>query len=116
MGTDFLQRVGKTLKRSWDHGRITIAERDLFSRELLSSGRGVTAEVVQGVTLTKGDTVTAEVEGGKLVFRRGLTVVACNENPTPAVTSLIRDAHNVRPAIVNVVHAMAGIAEIEIKC
>jgi hypothetical protein len=29
MGADFLQRVGKTLKRSWDQGRVAMAETDL---------------------------------------------------------------------------------------
>ena len=58
MGADFLQRVGGTLKRSWDQGRVAIATPDLTTRELVSGGRGVAADIVEGARLSPGEHLT----------------------------------------------------------
>lgn len=116
MGSDFLQRVGATLKRSWDQGRVAMAETDLTTRQLVSGGRGVAADMVRGVTLTQGEHLTVQMEGGSLVARRRLTVVARNDNPSEAVVGVLNQFCNVRPATVSEVHDMAGLVEITIKC
>lgn len=116
MGADFLQRVGKTLKRSWDRGRAAIAETDLTTHPLVSGGRGVAAEIVEGAAMTRGEHLTVEMEGGSLVVRRRLTVVARTDNPSEAVVNVLSQFCNVRPATVSEVHDMAGMVEITIKC
>jgi hypothetical protein len=116
MGSDFLQRVGNTLKRSWDQGRAAMATPDLTTRELVSGGRGVPADIVRGATLSAGEHLTVRIEGGALVARRCLTVVARNDNPSPAVIEVITQRCNIRPATVSEVHDMAGMVEITITC
>ncbi len=56
------------------------------------------------------------MEGGSLVARRRLTVVARNDNPSEAVVGGLNQFCNVRPATVSEVHDMAGMVEIIIKC
>lgn len=116
MGSDFLQRVGKTLKRSWDQGRVAMATHDLTTRELVSNGRGVAADIVRGATLSQGEHLTVRLEGDVLVARRCLTVVARNDKPSPAVVKILNQYCNIRPATVSEVHDMAGMVEITITC
>jgi hypothetical protein len=116
MGSDFLQRAGKTLKRSWDEGRAAIAASDLTTRELVSCGRGVTADIVRGARLSQGDQLTVQIEDGALVARRCLTVVARNDNPSPAVVEIITKRCNIRPATVSEVHDLAAMVEVTITC
>jgi len=116
MGADFAQRVGKTLKRSWDEGRAAIAATDLTTRQLVSGGRGVAADIVQGATLAQGEHLTVQLEGGALVARRCLTVVARNDNPSSAVVGVLGQYCNIRPGTVSQVHDMAGMVEITITC
>jgi len=114
MGSDFLQRAGKTLKRSWDEGRTAVATRNLLTREPACAGRSVAAEIEPGVQLSVGEAVTVQVEGGALVFRRGLTVVARLGDPPAALAEATTASCNIRHATVEQVHHMANTAEINV--
>jgi hypothetical protein len=116
MGTDFLQRVGKTLKRSWDEGRAAIGTPDLTTREPVCGGRAVAANIVPGARISAGDSVNAELEGDTLVFRRGLSVVARKMNPPAQIAEAVRQHCNIRPGTVDQVHDMAGMVEITVSC
>jgi hypothetical protein len=116
MGTDFLQRVGKTLKRSWDEGRAAIGTTDLTTREPACAGRSVAANIVSGVPMSPGDTVNAEMEGDALVFRRGLSVIARKANPPAEIAEAVTQHCNIRPGVVDQVHSMAGMVEITVSC
>src|SRR5260221_479774 len=104
MGVDFLQRVGKTLKRSWDQGRVAMATPDLTTRELVSAGRGITAEIVSDAILSPGEHLTVQLEDGALVARRCLTVVARKDSPSSAIVEVLNQYCNIRPATVSEVH------------
>jgi hypothetical protein len=116
MGSDFLQRAGSTLRRSWDKGRVAIATPDLTTRELVSGGRGVTADIVRGTAVTAGENLTVQIENGALVARRCLTLVARNDSPPAAIVEILGQYCNVRPGMVSHVHDMAGMVEITITC
>lgn len=116
MGTDFLQRVGKTLKRSWDEGRAAIGARDLMTRDPVCAGRSVAANMTGGVRIVAGDCVNAELEGDTLVFRRGLSVVARKADPPAEIAEAVRQHCNIRPGTVDQVHDMAGVVEITVSC
>lgn len=112
MGSDFRQRTGKTLKRSWDEGRVAMATTDLLTRQPTCVGRAIAADVVDGAELALGQAVTLEIENGTVVARRRLTVVARAQSPSPALIEVITGSCNVRPGMVDQVHPMAGIVEI----
>jgi hypothetical protein len=116
MGSDFLQRAGGTLRRSWDKGRVTAATPDLMTREVVSGGRGITADMVKGTAVSAGEHVTVQIEGGALVARRCLTPVARNDSPPAAIIEIFSRHCNVRSGTVSQVHDMAGMVEITITC
>ncbi len=116
MGSDFLPRAGKTLKRSWDEGRVEAATRNLLTRDPTCAGRSVAAEIEPGVRLSAGEAVTVDIEGGTLVFRRGLTVVAWLRDPPAALIEVVTALCNIRHGTVEQVHDMANTAEINVCC
>lgn len=116
MGTDFLQRVGKTLRRSWDEGRAAIGAPNLTTGNPVCVGRAVAANIERGARVSAGDSVNAELEGGTLVFRRGLSVIARKENAPAEVVESVRQHCNIRPGTVDQVHDMAGLVEITVSC
>ena len=116
MGTDFIQRVGKTLKRSRDEGRIRMASPDLTTRELVGGTRGIAAVIAKGVRLVPGQPVTLEVEGGAVVARQALTEVARHVNPPAGVLEAMAQHCNILPGTVSVVHEVSGMVEIALSC
>lgn len=116
MGVDFLQRIGRTLKRSWDEGRVRMATPDLMTRELVGGSRGMAADLVNGAKLSTGDAVTLELDGASIVARRGMNVVARNPSPSPGAVEAITRHHNILPGTVNTVHDVAGMVEITLSC
>ncbi|MGA9866939.1 MAG: hypothetical protein WBQ75_10940 [Acetobacteraceae bacterium] len=116
MGTDFIQRVGKTLKRSRDEARIRIAAPDLTTRELIGGARGIPAVIVNGAKLTAGQLVTLERDGGAIVARQAITVVARNNNPSAGALEAMARHQNILAATVSVVHDVAEMVEITLSC
>jgi len=116
MGTDFIQRVGKTLKRSWDEGRTRMAAPNLTTRELIGGTRGVAATVVSGAQLTPGEAVTLEADGNAVVVRRGITVIARNSSPTEGALEALRRHQNILPGTVSVIHSISGTVEVTVSC
>lgn len=114
MGSDFLQRAGKTLKRSWDEGRAALARRDLISRDPNCAGRSVSADIECGATLVVGDTVTVQIEGDDLVARKGLAIVARRQRPSPEMAAAVMASCNVRYGTVEQVHDVAATVEITV--
>ncbi len=116
MGTDFIQRVGKTVKRSRDEGRIRMGEPDLTTRELVGGGRGVTTVIVIGAKLVAGQAVTLELDGAEVVVRQAIAVVARNSSPPTGLIKALERHQNILAATVAVVHEIAGMAEITVSC
>ena len=67
MGADFLERVKKTIKRSWDRQRVALATSDLLTRQPDGSGRSVVGEIVGDVKLSQGEKLTVEKDARGLV-------------------------------------------------
>lgn len=114
MGADFLQRVGDTLRRTWDEGRVKAAAQDMLTREPICAGRSIAADLEPSVRLSIGETVTVQLEGSAMVFRRGITVIARVAKPPPALAEVIAVSCNIRHATIEEIHTMAGMVEINI--
>lgn len=116
MGTDFIQLVGKTLKRSRDEGRIRMAAPDLTTRELVGNARGIPAVIVNGAKLVAGQSVTLELDGSAVIARQALAVVARSSTPSAGTVEAIALHCNILPGTVSVVHKVAGTVEITLSC
>ena len=114
MGVDFLQRAGETLRRTWDQGRVKAAAQDMLTREPTCAGRSIAADLEPSIHLSIGETVTVQMEGSFMIFRRGIDIIARVASPPPALVALVATSYNIRHATIEEIHAMAKIVEINI--
>lgn len=114
MGADFLERVKKTIKRSWDRERVALATSDLLTRQPDCVGRSVVGEIVGGASLSPGEKLTVEKDGGDLIVRRGLTGVARISQPPSDVIRGIEESCGIGVGTVDQVHDAARVVEITI--
>jgi hypothetical protein len=114
MGSDFLERAGKTIKRSWDRQRLTLATSDLLTKQPGCAGRSVIGEIIGDTRLAPGDKLTVEKAAGSLVARRGLTDLARIPDAPADVVQGIEESCGVAVGIVDQVHDVAGVVEISI--
>jgi hypothetical protein len=114
MGADFLERVKKTIKRSWDRERVALATSNLLTRQPEAAGRSVVGEIVAGAKLTPGEKLTIEKDGNGLVARRGLTdLVRFHQVPRDVVRG-IEESCGVGVGTIDQVHEAAGVVELTI--
>ncbi len=114
MGADFLERVGKTIKRSWDRQRVALATSDLLTKQPECAGRSVAGEIIGSARLAPGDKLTVEKDADGLVARQGLTeVVRIKAAPTEVVQG-IEDSCGIGIGTVDQVHDAAGVVEISV--
>ena len=114
MGADFLERVKKTIKRSWDRERVALATSDLLTRQPECAGRSVVGEIVGGADLTPGEKLTVEKDARGLVARRGLTDVVRFPRAPPDVVRGIEESCGAGVGTVDQVHGPAGVVEMTI--
>ena len=114
MGADFLERVGKTMKRSWDRQRVAFATSDLLTKQPECAARTVVAEIVGSARVTIGEKFTVEKDGADLVGRRGLTEILRISSAPPDLVRGIKNSCGVGVGTVEQVHDQARVAEISI--
>jgi hypothetical protein len=114
MGTDFLERAGKTIKRSWDRERVALGTSDLLTRHPEAKGRSVVGEIIGGAKLVGGEKLTVERDAAGLVARAGLTDVVRIVNPPADVVRGVEESCGVGVGIVDNVHGLAGVVEMTI--
>lgn len=114
MGVDFLERVRKTIKRSWDRQRVALATSDLLTRQPNCAGRSVVGEIIGDARLAPGDKLTVEKDAGGLIARRGLTdVVRIPDAPADVVRG-IDESCGIAVGTVDQVHDRARVVELSI--
>ena len=114
MGADFLERVKKTIKRSWDRERVALATSDLLTRQPQFAGRSVIGEIVEGAAISSGEKLTVEKDARGLVARRGLTDVVRFPKTPPDVVRGIEESCGVGVGTVDQVHDASGMVEMTI--
>lgn len=114
MGSDFLERAGKTIKRSWDRQRVALATSDLLTKHPGCAGCSVVGEIIGDARLVPGEKLTVEKAADGLVARRGLTdLVRIPAAPADVVRG-VEESCGVGIGIVDQVHEAAGVVEISI--
>jgi hypothetical protein len=114
MGADFLERVGKTIKRSWDRQRVALGTSDLLTKQPGCAGRSVVGEIIGDARLAPGEKLTVEKAGDGLIARRGLTdLVRISDAPAEVVRG-VEESCGVGVGIIDQVHDAAGVVEMSI--
>lgn len=114
MGTDFLERTKKTIKRSWDRERVALATSDLLTRHPDRVSRSVVGEIIGDAKLSQGEKLTVEKDSDGLIARRGLTDVVRISQAPPDVVRGVEDSCGIGVGIVDLVHGPAGIVEMTV--
>ena len=91
MGSDFLERTKKTIKRSWDRQRVALGTSDLLTRPPDCAGRSV-GEIIGYARLHPGEKLTVEPNGPALVARRGLDEVVRITTAAADVVKGVKDS------------------------
>lgn len=114
MGIDFLERAGKSIKRSWDRQRVALATSDLLTMQPKCAARSVVAEIINDARITPGEKLTVEKDATGLIARRGLTGVLRIVDAPAEIMRGIEQSCGVAVGTVEQVHDQAGVAEISV--
>ena len=115
MGSEFIEKVAPTLRKSWDRERANLATADLFTKTPDRAVRTVSADIVPGARLEESETLIVEVRDGKLVARRGHSVVAKFANPPSSIVAAVEDSCGLAKGTVEQIHSHSGVAEISLR-
>ena len=114
MGSDFLETIKHSFKKSMDRARVDLATADLFTNATSCTARTAAADIVDGQSLAVGEQVTVEIEDQQLVARRGYTAVARFRTPPGDLFRAVEASCGIALGTVEAVHEMAGVAEISL--
>lgn len=114
MGADFIEKATPSFRKSWDRARVTLGTADLFTRIPDCAARTAAADIIGNARLEIGDRLTVEVQGGKLIARRGNSDVARFTNPAPELVQAVTASCGIAKGTVEQVHPIAGVAEISL--
>lgn len=114
MGVDFIRRVAKTFKKSWDHSRVDLATRELFTREPLCITRISVARDLGTERLTQGVRVIVRIDGDGLTAVIGTLRVARLVNPSQSLVAAIESAGGYANGVIGAREQGNDILEISI--
>jgi hypothetical protein len=114
MGADFLEKAAPQFKKCWDRGRLDLVTQDLFTRLPTTKSRAFDAVLSGSAPVKKGDKVTIDKVGKKLLVSRGHTELARCEDAATELIDAIGSNCGVAQGTVDEVHEMAGIVEISV--
>jgi len=114
MGADFIEKTGRSFRKSWDKGRLERATADLFSRTPECASLSGAAEVREGVILREGETLVIQMTEAGLVARRGIVEVARFITPPNSLLQVVEQGCGIGRGRVEAFHELAQVAEISI--
>jgi hypothetical protein len=114
MGSDFLERIRHSFKKSLDRARVDLATETLLTKTTTCAPRTAVAEITVGEYLRVGEQVTVEIDSQELVARRGTIEVARFKTPPPDLLEAVEKSAGIALGNVEIVHDLAGVAEISL--
>ncbi len=115
MGIDFIKKAAKSFKRSWDRGRIELAEPNLFQNNPKLEPRAIAAHPAPGHEFKPTDEYVARPSGDKLYLYRGEKCVGEAPQAPKDTLKAIRQAGSVALAKVVNTHPISGTADITLQ-
>lgn len=91
MGVDFLRSKAKPFLKSWDSSRVDLTRRSLFTREPQAAKVAAVAKMLDGSSLSDGDEVVVQADGGRLLLCVNHSVRAEIVKPADSVIRRIED-------------------------
>ena len=114
MGLDFVRKAARSFHKGLDRNRIELGTPDLFTQEPTAAPRTYAAVFRTGQTLTPGEKLGVHLEGEAVVLMRGLNPVATFDRPSTELIKALSDSHGEACGVVQQVHDMAQMAEVNV--
>lgn len=116
MGLDYIrEQTGKPWRKRWNGGLDRLKAPTLLDLTMSEAVRTVTAEL-DGVPRVKaGDTLIVQNGPGCLTLSDGLRAIGRVANPTPELTTAIRDGGGYAEAVLQRVGLFGDTAEVSVK-
>lgn len=115
MGTEFLQKKGATIKKSWNGGARRLAAPDLFTKHPECVTRSVTGDVAQGSQVKRGEILRLECAGEKLLAYRGTELVVTCERAPPDLVAAMQDTGGCALTQAVKIRKRSNTAELQVK-
>ena len=114
MGADFKAKAKRSFEKCWDNAAVDANTPDLFCKRADRLPDRFEAEAISNSRAELGEGLSARVEQGKVIARRGLSPVLVISKPTDRLIKSINEGCNI--ARVNVVGSdpISGTYEVTI--
>jgi hypothetical protein len=113
MGLDFITRCTPGFQRSWDRGRETIGQIDLFTHYPELRDRTFRLSSTNGIDFQAGEELVVRFHDGELRAFRGRAFVGVFPSTTPALVEAVQQApQGVACGRVDKVHSISKAADV----
>lgn len=113
MGSEFLSRTKKTIRKTIDKHRVALATANLFSTIPGEKPRVYLGTISSDEAVAAGESFIVESrKSGSVFLRRGNDTVGTVDNPSAQLVSSIEQSGGVARAIVQRVHLVSGKVDV----
>ncbi len=116
MGLDYIRaQTGKPWRKRWNGGLDRLKAPTLLDLTMSEAARTVTAELNAGYRIRAGDTLIVQSMPDGLTVSDGLRAIGRVANPSPELTTAIRDGGGYAEGVLQRVGLFGDTAEISVK-
>lgn len=116
MGLDYIRaQTGKPWRKRWNGGLDRLKAPSLFELTMSETARTVTAQLTADFRIKAGDTLIVQSEPDGLTVSDGLRAIGHVTNPSPEMTTAIRDGGGYAEGVIQRVGLFGDTAEISVK-
>ncbi len=116
MGLDYIRaQTGKSWRKRWNGGLDRLKVPTLLDLTMSEAARTVTAELNAGSRVRAGDTLIVQSAPDGLIVSDGLRAIGRVANPSPELTTAVRDGGGYAEGVLQRVGLFGDTAEISVK-
>lgn len=115
MGTEFLEKTRKPIRKTLDQHLANLGRRDLFTPDARDLGRGYTAKKVKEAHVCDGESVLAETSGSGVVLKRMGKEIGRSDTPSTTLKARLAKAGGIHPAVICGVGTLSPTIEFKLS-
>ncbi|MDI4657529.1 hypothetical protein [Xanthobacter autotrophicus] len=116
MGLDYIRaQAGKSWRKRWNGGLDRLKAPTLLDLTMSEAARTVTAQLNAGSRIKAGETLIVQTAADGLIVSDGLRAIGRVANPSPELTTTIRDSGGYAEGTLQRVGLFGDTAEITLK-
>lgn len=116
MGLDYIRaQAGKSWRKRWNEGLDRLKAPTLLDLTMSEAARTVTVQLNAGSRIKVGETLIVQTADEGLIVSDGLRAIGRVANPSPELTTAIRDSGGYAEGMLQRVGLFGDTAEISVK-